>query len=339
VKKCEVCDFFIVKDFVISTFVNHFVNKSSTLMRIAVIDLGTNTCNLLIAEIADNEYSILHQSKQLVKLGDDKIKENEISDEATQRTIDTFLRHKEIIREFGAQKVYAIATSAIRTAENKIKYLEKLGDESGLLVKVISGEREAELIFKGVLLAFKKMETPSVILDIGGGSNELILTHNRELIWKESQPTGMARIIQKFKLSDPILTDEISRLKDYFTDQHSAAIQNCRNKNVETLIGCSGAFDTVADLIDRVSPGEKQRVTQTVSLEEFYVVYETIVKSTREERLKMTGMDLVRVDLIVPAVILVECLLCEMGIKQIVQTDYALREGVLFEWMEKNFTA
>uniref|UniRef100_UPI003216FDAA Ppx/GppA phosphatase family protein n=1 Tax=uncultured Draconibacterium sp. TaxID=1573823 RepID=UPI003216FDAA len=304
-------------------------------MRIAVIDLGTNTCNLLVAQLENGSYKILHQSKQLVKLGDNKIRENEISAEATRRTIDSFLAHGKIIQNLDVDYVKVIATSAVRTAENKIEYLEKLGESSGWLVKLITGEREAELIFKGVLLAFGNFFQPSVILDIGGGSNEIILAHEKSIVWKESRPTGMARIINTFKLSDPVRLDEIEKLKNYFAKEHQSAIQNCKQKQVEILAGCSGAFDTVADLIDEIEPGEKTRITQEVSLEDFYKVYETLLKSTREERLQMKGMDYVRVDLIVPAVIFIECLISEIGIKKIVQTDFALREGVLYERIQK----
>jgi len=111
-------------------------------MRVAVIDLGTNTCNLLIAEIDSFGYKILHQSKQLVKLGDDKISENEISSAATSRVIDSFQNHKKIISEFNTEKVRVVATSAVRTAENKVEFLEQLGEKSGWLVKLISGEKE-----------------------------------------------------------------------------------------------------------------------------------------------------------------------------------------------------
>ena len=300
-------------------------------MRVAVIDLGTNTCNLLIAETNHSAYSILHQSKQLVKLGDNKIKDNEISPEATQRTIQSFFEHKSIIEKFNIDKIRVLATSAVRTADNKIKFLERLGDESGYLVKLISGEKEAELIFKGVLLALEQFEKPSVILDIGGGSNELISAFHRQLNWKESKPTGMARVINQFNLSDPIHPEEIIKLQSYFSKSHSEAFTKCKSENVKTLLGCSGAFDTIADIIDKVSPGEKIRKTQHISLDDFYDVYEHLIKSNREERIKMKGMDMVRVDLIVPAVILIEQLISNIGIEQIIQTDYALREGVLYE--------
>ena len=306
-------------------------------MRLAVIDLGTNTCNLLVAETNHRSFTILHQSKQLVKLGDNKIRENEISPEATERVLDSFRKHYEIIQKYKVDKVKVLATSAVRSAENKIQFLEKLGENVGWIIKIISGEKEAELIFKGVLLAFGEIKQPSVILDIGGGSNELILAHHSEMLWKESQPAGMARVINRFKLSDPIQKEEISQLQDFFHHAHKNAFLKCRNDGVKTLIGCSGAFDTIADIIDEVNPGEKQRKTQVIHLEEFNNVYQLLIHSTREERLNMKGMDFVRVDLIVPGVILIKQLISEIGIEHIFQTDFALREGVLFETMDVDF--
>jgi exopolyphosphatase/guanosine-5'-triphosphate,3'-diphosphate pyrophosphatase len=304
-------------------------------MRVAVIDLGTNTCNLLIAETNSGDFKILHQSKQLVKLGDDKIRENEISISATSRVIQSFQIHKKLISDYHAEKVRVVATSAVRTAENKIEFLDQISENSGWIVKLISGEKEAELIFVGVLLAFNEFKNPSLILDIGGGSNELIVAHHQQMLWKESQPTGMARIINQFKISDPILPDEINSLKNHFAEAHQNAFEKCQSENVKTLVGCSGAFDTIADMIDSVNPGEKLRTTQEISISEFYTVYHNLIKSTREQRLLMKGMDMVRVDLIVPAVIFIEQLISEIEITQITQTDFALREGVLFEMMER----
>jgi exopolyphosphatase/guanosine-5'-triphosphate,3'-diphosphate pyrophosphatase len=300
---------------------------------VAVIDLGTNTCNLLIAETNSGDFKILHQSKQLVKLGDDKIRDNEISISATSRVLESFQIHKKIISDLNAEKVRVVATSAVRTAENKIEFLDQISENSGWIVKLISGEKEAELIFEGVLLAFNEFINPAVILDIGGGSNELIVAHKKEMLWKESQPTGMARIINQFKISDPILPDEINSLKNHFAEAHKDAFEKCKTENVKTLIGCSGAFDTIADIIDSVNPGEKLRTTQEILISDFNDVYKTLIKSTREQRLVMKGMDMVRVDLIVPAVIFIEQLISEIGITQITQTDFALREGVLFEMM------
>lgn len=304
-------------------------------MIVAVIDLGTNTCNLLVAGIQNKKFEILHQSKQLVKLGDKNIKSNRISTEAIKRVQHCFAYFKEIIHQFEAEKVRIVSTSAVRDAENKIEILQMLCEQTGWIVKILSGEREAQLIFEGVLLALEKLEHPTVVLDIGGGSNELILAENNTITWKESKPTGMARVINQFALSDPLKPEELIILREFFWARHSTAIHKCNKSKVKTLIGCSGAFDTIADIIDEVNPGEKLRRKQEISLADFQRVYQLLVHSTRRQRIQIKGMDIVRVDLIVPAMIFIQQLIAQTGIKKILQTDFALREGVLFEMMEE----
>jgi exopolyphosphatase / guanosine-5'-triphosphate,3'-diphosphate pyrophosphatase len=310
--------------------------KTAIKMTIAIIDLGTNTCNLLIADYSKKDFNILHQSKLLVQLGDVKMRDNLISNEATDRAIKALKEQCRLATHYQVEKIRIVATSAARTATNRIEFLEKISDAAKCPVKLISGEKEAELIFKGVLLAMGSLEETSVILDIGGGSNEIILARKKELLWKESQPTGMARIINQFVLSDPIKPGEIEILQNYFAARHYETFQQCRNNASNTLIGCSGSFDTIADIIDHVNPGDKQRRRQEITLSDFFQVYQKLIKSTHVQRLKMKGMDSVRVDLIVPAIILIAHLIKKTGISKIIQTDYALREGILFEIMESD---
>ncbi|HDR51372.1 MAG TPA: hypothetical protein ENN90_07090 [Mariniphaga anaerophila] len=303
-------------------------------MKAAIIDLGTNTCNLLIAEFINPGFRILHQSKQLVRLGDKDIRTNRISNEAVSRATAVLSAQQKIIKTHHIKKVCVFATSAVREADNKIEFLEKISNHTGWIVKVVSGEKEADLIFKGVLLAFEELENPSVILDIGGGSNELILAHKKEILWKESQPTGMVRVITQFALSDSLNPDELKILRNFFEVRHGDAFRQCKEKTINTLIGCSGAFDTITDIIDQVNPGEKQRRKQEISMNDFWKVHKMLIESTREERIQIKGMDMVRVDLIVPAMVFIGQLIEETGITQIIQTDFALREGVLFELMK-----
>jgi exopolyphosphatase / guanosine-5'-triphosphate,3'-diphosphate pyrophosphatase len=303
-------------------------------MKVAVVDLGTNTCNLLVAEISGKEYNILHQSKQLIRLGDGQIRNHKISKEAMDRTIKVLTDQRKIIEKYGVDNTRVLATSGVRMAKNKDHFLDKTSEAAGCPVEIISGELEAEFIFKGVLLAMENLYEVSLIMDIGGGSNELILAHQKEILWKESQPTGMARIINQFMLSDPILTSEVLILQNFFEARHQEAIAQCRNRIANTLIGCSGTFDTIADILDQVEPGKKQRQFQLIDTKDFYRVYDLLVHSTRQQRLDLKGMDSVRVDLIVPAIIFVEHMINKAGISKIIQTDYALREGVLWELLE-----
>ncbi len=300
-------------------------------MKIAIIDLGTNTCNLLIAELNNSTYKILFQGKEHVKLLTKKAGENWISDGGYSRTALALENHLRKIKHYSVKEIQLIATSAVRDAANRDEFVEFIQIKTGLKTTVITGSREAELIYNGVLLAFGKIETPSLILDIGGGSNELIISNGLEKIWEESIPAGMSRIINLFQISDPISPKEIVELNRFFQIQNNEATTIGKTTGVKILIGCSGAFDTIADMIDKVGPGTKKRIRQTIEIKDFNKTYQKLIKSSREERLLIKGMDEVRIDLIVPAVVLIKQIITELGIEKILQTDFALREGILYE--------
>ncbi len=299
--------------------------------QIAVIDLGTNTCNLLIAEYQDKDYQILYQGKEVVKLGKDGIDKNLLTEDGLERAVLAIQKHQEKISRFNCNETLVLATSAIREASNKKWFQEKIESRTGLELTVISGEKEADLIFKGVKLAFEQIENHSLILDIGGGSNEFILTENDQPVWKQSFPLGMARIIEKFPPSNPISPDEINQITQYFDAGLDQLWKKLEQLRVSCLIGCSGAFDTVADLIDRTDPGTKVRIRQEISPESFHQIYDSLIRSTTHERTAMKGMESIRIEMIVPSVIFIKLVIDRLQIKKIFQTDFALREGVLYE--------
>lgn len=299
--------------------------------KIAVIDLGTNTCNLLIAEYQDKTYQILYQGKEVVKLGKNGIDKNQLTEDGLYRAIQAIRNHLHRIREQEVSEVVLLATSAIREASNRDWFQEELEKNTGLQLHVISGEREAELIFKGVKLAFGEIEDHSLILDIGGGSNEFILTEAGKPVWKQSFPLGMARIIEQFPPSDPITPEEINQMTSWFESRLETLWNRTLNAGVTHLIGCSGAFDTLADLIDHTPAGTKTRIRQEIRTDEFNRIYQLLIQSTTVERIRMKGMESIRIEMIVPSVIFIELVIERLKIQKIDQTDYALREGVLYE--------
>lgn len=299
--------------------------------RIAVIDLGTNTCNLLIAKYQYKNYRILYQGKEVVKLGKNGIDKNQLTEDGLERAVLAIRKHQERISKYDTPEVLIFATSAIRDASNKDWFQQEIKSQTGLDLLVISGEREADLIFKGVKLAFSEIENHSLILDIGGGSNEFILTKAGEPIWKESFPLGMARIIEQIPPSDPITPEEISRIISYFGNGLEKLWNKTRNTEISRLIGCSGAFDTLADLIDQTDPGAKTRIKQELTIQDFSRIYRELINSTTAERTAMKGMESIRIEMIVPSVILIKLIVDRLNIQKIAQTDFALREGVLYE--------
>lgn len=299
--------------------------------RITVIDLGTNTCNLLIAEYLDQSYKILFQGKEVVKLGKGGIDKNLLTEDGLKRAIQAIRKHQETSIKFNCSEIVIIATSAIREAINAAWFQQQIKANTGLDLLVISGDKEADLIFKGVKLAFGEIEDYSIILDIGGGSNEFILTEANQPIWKQSFPLGMARIIEQIPPSDPITSEEIKQINTYFESRLNSLWEQTQNIHITNLIGCSGAFDTLADLIDQTEPGTKNRTKQEIKIDEFLQIYEKLINSTTDERNQMKGLESIRIEMIVPSVIFIKLIVDRLSIRKIYQTDYALREGVLYE--------
>jgi len=184
-------------------------------MTLAILDFGTNTFNLLIAERKDRDFEILHVSRQPVKLGRGGIQMNRITPDAFERGFVAIQNHLETIRSHGVTEIRAFATSAIRNASNGNQFVEEVKQRFGLRVRVITGDREAELIYKGVRQAIPMTDEKVLILDIGGGSNEFILCNRNGIIWKRSFEIGMARILELFDLSDPITSEEIQAVESY----------------------------------------------------------------------------------------------------------------------------
>ena len=156
-------------------------------MRIAIIDLGTNTFNILIVKVNSAKTPTkLYQSKISVKLGEGGINKNFIEPVPFQRGIEAMKTYKDIMQRNAVDKVFAFATSAIRTASNGNEFVTKVKEETGIEVTMISGDKEAELIYYGVRNALELTDDNSLIIDIGGGSTEFIIANKNKIFWKQS---------------------------------------------------------------------------------------------------------------------------------------------------------
>ena len=182
-------------------------------MKNAIIDLGTNTFHLLIVE----DKNTLFKDSVPAKIGKGGISQGIISEEGIQRALTVLKRFKQIIDEQGvrAERVFATGTSAIRNAGNKEEFVKRVLEETGIQIQVISGDKEAELIYFGVKEAVDITET-SMIMDIGGGSVEFIICNNEKIFWKQSFEIGGQRLMDKFMKNDPISMRSVQQMNDYF---------------------------------------------------------------------------------------------------------------------------
>lgn len=302
-------------------------------MRIAIIDLGTNTFNIIIVEIAsDKTYTTLFQAKLPVKLGEGGINQNKIQPAPFQRGIEAIKQHQKAIEKYDVQKVYAFATSAVRDASNGKEFVAKLKLETGYEVQIIDGDKEAEFIYYGVREAAKLTDEPSLIIDIGGGSTEFIIANKDQIFWKQSFLLGAARLLERFNPSDPITDSEIEAIRNYLAGQLVSLYKAIEQFPVKELVGSSGSFDSLAEMIAHrfYTPEILDGKTEyTFNMDDCLAVYDLLLKSTKAERLKMKGLVEMRVDMIVISSIIVHFILSTFGIEKMRLSTYSMKEGVL----------
>ena len=299
-------------------------------MRLAIFDLGTNVFNLLLARISKGECDIKKVIKAGSHIGRDGFISGELSNEAIESSIEVLDDMFAQIKMFGGvDKVKAFATSAIRDASNGEQFAQMLRERYGMDVEIISGDREAELIYKGIRESIILYNEKVLMLDIGGGSNEFIIADKDTIYWKESFPLGVIRMREIINPSDPITEEEIERYKSYLDTALKTLFEQIEIYKPTLLIGSSGSFDTLRELIFKDDNGSLPAKELPVDM--FLTLHQRLLDSTREERLSMAGMSPMRVDYMVLGSIFVEYTIRKIGIKELYQSSFSLKEGYMAE--------
>lgn len=299
--------------------------------RVAIIDLGTNTFHLLIAEEKESDFSFIYRERLAVRIGQHGINKGIIQPDAIERAVRALSSFKTTIDQFDVLKVFAFGTSALRNASNAADIVKTFKEKAGIDVTIISGEREAELIFMGVASAIKLGKENSLVMDIGGGSVEFIIGNEEQIHWKRSFEIGAQRLLEKFQKHDPILEHEIHALEDYFGKELQTLFEALERYRPSVLIGSSGTFDTLSDIYcNKHDVFKRPEDAETpLTLQGFYEIYEELSFKTREERMMIPGMIEMRVDMIIVACCLINFLLGRYTFSKVRVSTYALKEGIL----------
>ncbi len=306
-------------------------------MKLAVIDMGTNTFHLLIAAVDKGLFRVLLRERKAVKIGEKGINDGKITAEAETRAIDAMRFFKDIIDEFQVDVIHATATSAIRNASNGNELVSKVKAATGINVHIISGMEEAEYIYYGVKRAVSTFPETSLIMDIGGGSCEFIITGEQQPVWMQSFEIGGQRLVETFHDADPISSSAIQHLRAHFAEHLAPLHEAVEKYEPTTLVGCSGTFDTLSDIycFEEAIERSLEPTELPLTMDGFRNAYKQLLAKTREERLAIPGMIEMRVDMIVVASILVDYVLKTCNIQQIRVSSYALKEGVLLSLLDR----
>lgn len=303
-------------------------------MKQAIIDLGTNTFHLLIAETDGNKPTILFRESIPAKIGQAGINQGIITEEGIGRALGVLTHFRQVLDQHAIdpEQVMAIGTSAIRVARNQQEFIDRVRQATGIPIRVISGDQEAAYIYQGIRAAGALDETTALVMDIGGGSVEFILGNQSRVFWKQSFEIGGQRLRERFMTTDPISVSSIRRLHDYFQEQLLPLANAIHQYQPAVLVGSSGSFDTLVDMCymhEQDNLPDPDQATFTLPIEEFYRAYELLITKNHADRMQIPGMIELRVDMIVVAVCLIDYVLKTYGISQIRTSTYSLKEGVL----------
>lgn len=298
-------------------------------MRVAIIDLGTNTFNLLVAERdAEGALRVLHSDEVPVFLGKGGIEKGLIAPDAFARGLAALDRYVVQAKELGALRIVGFGTSALRNARNALAFVSEAKARFGIDIEVVPGEEEAALILIGVQQAVTFTTKPMLVMDIGGGSIEFILATDKALMWKRSFELGVTRLRERSPGADPLSLEHQLRIGEHL-DFHLEPLWAIMDRHwPTTLVGSAGSFDTLAAMVAG-SEGRtltEKEITLPFTHNTFDALKDRLMGMDRAERLAVPGLPEYRVDTIPYALMAIERVLMR-GITSLHWSRYALKEG------------
>jgi exopolyphosphatase/guanosine-5'-triphosphate,3'-diphosphate pyrophosphatase len=310
---------------------------------LAAIDIGTNSVHAVVARLTEGEggprFEVLEREKDMVRLGSSADDIRQLDDDAIDRTVAALDRFRQVAEAFGAP-VTAVATSAVREAENRDDLIDRAWTEAGVHINVVSGVEEARLIHLGVLQAVPVFEQRLLLCDIGGGSTELLVGLRGEVLAARSLKLGAIRLTRRFFDGELVHPGAVDACRRFVRSTLAPFAREIRALDVEVAIGSSGTITAVAEMAAARATGGRPRtvrglVLTRVQLDE--VVAELIAAPTTAARADLPGLDASRADIILAGALILEQVVHELALEELVISDYALREGVLLDaWQRRH---
>jgi exopolyphosphatase/guanosine-5'-triphosphate,3'-diphosphate pyrophosphatase len=305
-------------------------------MRLAAIDLGSNSIHMVIVEVsASGAFQVKGREKQMVRLGASTLSRGRLPAEAMKRGLAALREYRRLADTHKVDKVIAVATSAIREAGNGEDFLERVGREIGVWPLAISGEEEARLIYLAALHSIHLEGKRTLVVDLGGGSVELALGSGRRLEWVASEKLGVLRMNEQFVKSDPLADKDEERLSRHVEEVIEPQARRIRDTEYEVAVGTSGTILALGALAHEMETGSRPDSLHhvTVSASTLRAVRKRLTSLDLKARLKLPGLDEDRADIVVPGSVILDTVLERLGVERLVLCEWALREGILLDYI------
>jgi exopolyphosphatase/guanosine-5'-triphosphate,3'-diphosphate pyrophosphatase len=306
--------------------------------RYASIDIGTQTIRLLVADTGNNGGIVpIYRDRSIVRLGQGMNESKQLQNEPMNRALSCIKKFVMSARQNKADHIFAVATACVREARNGPDFLQQVFSETQVSVRLLTGEEEANLSLLGVQSIFKDRHNRSLIIDIGGGSTELILTSSQSIECVESIPLGVVTLSEQYLQHDPPLKDDLNILNHTIRSiilTNSNIINNLIKSNYQNvrIIGTAGTVTTLAAMDLKLVEYHIDKVNKHVlSYNCMNYLYNMIINLNSKERVYLPGLEPGREIVIIAGTAIVLTIMELLNVQELSVSDAGLLEGILLE--------
>ena len=296
---------------------------------IAAIDVGSNAMRIVVGRLVyDGKVEVVENVRLPVRLGQDAFTTGIVSEEIAQKAVDAFTRFRRIADDHKVEKIRAVATSAMREMTNGDLLIDRIARATGIEIKIISGEEEARLIHLAVTKVVNLKNKHALVIDIGGGSVEITLSQNGNIISTESYNMGTVRLLEKLSGEKSPAMPFHKLVREYAEAARHRIDRELGTKKIDICVGTGGNIEEMGNLRQKLFKRDSDRA---ITLEELDKLVETLSRMKVEERIRKFKLKPDRADVILPASIVLQMIAHEAKIKEVTIPNVGLKDGVLWD--------
>ncbi len=307
-------------------------------MRVACIDIGTNSIRLLMTDFDGLKFTETSKILEMTRLGKGVNETKQLDRDRIDASVAVIADYCEAASKFGAEKVYLMATSAVRDSTNAKVLIDAVRERTGQTIDVISGDDEAKVGFMGVLSGSNQPSETTLVIDIGGGSTELIIGDNKGILYAKSLNVGAVRMTDAYIHSDPVQTVETNAIRMFASEQVKSIIDVINDYKIDSVIGIGGTATTCATMQHEVTDYSRDKVHGLeVTLDEMIGLNRRLELATVEKRKHFLGLEEKRADIIYAGGLIVQVIMETFDIPKFSVSDYDNLEGyIVYKWLEEH---
>lgn len=308
-------------------------------MKLAAIDIGTNSIHMVIVEVTKKRsFEVIDREKEMVKLGSGVFATKRLNDSAFEKGLETIRRYVQLADQHGVDEIITGATSAIREAQNGGEFLDEVVRQTGISPEIISGGKEARLIFLAVRHAIALQGENAMVIDIGGGSTEVVVGNETEILFGKSMKLGVLRLLDMFEGKGPVGEEARSVLEAHIQFVAQSIMDEAHTLGFTKVIGTSGTIRTLGEAAHLAAGGKPFRTTnaEVVPLSELEKLSHHLLTMKPEKRASINGISENRTDAIHLGAVLLVKLLQLAGVNELTLCEASLREGLIIDYLERH---